>query len=207
MSDARSLLSVMASSDAFQVRFMGPGSLNQLVLNPQGTDATGGNTTEAFSDRVGFTSRPGLVFDNRPPEVGFPFTLGDLSGVQASDLTGTLSNQAPPPAVIGSHFYTLTIDINPGALTSREGFDFGIDRDEADVYGPGGTAGGNSADLLGANVLIPEGTVAPGGMTFGGTTSNGPFSGVFVNQIGEGYSVLDGYGFINAQAAVQEPLK
>ncbi len=207
MSDARSLLSVLASSHAFQVRFTGPDSLTQLVLNPEGSDSTGGDTTEPFIARVGFTSRPGLVFDNRPPEIGFPFTLGHLRGVQASDITSALSNQAPPPAVVGSHFYTLTIDINPGSLTNREGFDFGIDRDEADGYGPSGTAGGNSADLLGANVLIPEGIVAPGGMTFSGTTSSGYFSGIFVNRIGEGYSVLDGYGFINAQAAVGAPLE
>ncbi len=207
MSDARSLLSVLASSNAFHVRFTGSGSLTQLILNPQGTDATGGNTTEPFSDMVGFTSRPGLVFDNRSPEVGLPFTLGELKGVQASDITATLSNQAPPPALVGNHFYTLSIEINPGALTTREGFDFGIDRDEADAYGPSGTVGGNSADLLGANVLIPEGKLASGGMTFGGATSNGPFSGIFVNQIGKGYSTLDGYGFINAEAAVREPLE
>jgi hypothetical protein len=66
--------------------------------------------------------------------------------------------------------------------------------------------GGNSADLLGANVLIPEGTIAPGGMTFSGTTSSGAFSGTFFNRIGRAYSNLDGFGFINAEDAVSEPL-
>ncbi len=206
MSDGSSLISTM-NPNAFEVVYRGQGSLNQLVFNPQATDATAGNTTEPVDTEVGFTSRPGLVFDNRPPTLGFPFTLGNLKGVMSSDISGTLSNQAPPPALVGNHFYTLTIDIAPGALTSREGFNFGVDRDEADAFGPNGTVGGNSADLLGANVLIPEGTLAPGGMTFSGMTSEGAFDGVFRNKIGSGWSVLDGYGFINAEAAVNEPLQ
>lgn len=205
-SDGSSIISTM-NPNAFQVLFAGEGSLNQLVLNPEATDATAGNTTEPIDTEVGFTSRPGLVFDNRAPTLGFPFTLGALRGVMSSDITGTLSNQAPPPALVGNHFYTLTMDIAPGALTRREGYNFGVDRDEADAFGPNGTVGGNSADLLGANVLIPEGTLAPGGMTFSGMTSAGAFSGVFVNRIGRGYTVLDGYGFINAEAAVNEPLE
>lgn len=205
MSDGSSLIGTM-NPNAFELKFVGPGNLTQFILNPEATDATAGNTTEPIDATVGFTSRPGLVFDNRAPTLGFPFTLGTLKGVTAGDVTGTLSNQAPLPALVGNHFYTLTIDITPGALTGGEGFNFGLDRDEADAFGPNGTVGGNSADLLGANVLIPEGTIAPGGMTFSGTTSNGPFSGVFRNRIGSGYSVLDGYGFINAEAAVNEPL-
>ncbi len=205
-SDANSLISTM-NPNAFKVSFRGQGELTQLVFNPEGTDATSGNTTEPFDSTVGFTSRPGLVFDNRAPTLGFPFTLGVLKGVRTSDISSMLTNPAPPPAIAGNHFYTLTINIAPGALTSREGFNFGIDRDEADAFGPNGTVGGNSADLLGANVLIPEGTVAPGGMTFSGMTSNGAFSGLFRNKIGEGYSVLDGFGFINAEAAVNEPLE
>ncbi len=121
MSDGISLISTM-NPNAFEVAYRGQGSLNQLVFNPEATDATGGNTTEPVDTEVGFTSRPGLVFDNRAPTLGFPFTLGNLKGVMSSDVTGTLSNQAPPPAIVGNHFYTLTIDIAPGALTSSEGF-------------------------------------------------------------------------------------
>jgi hypothetical protein len=155
----------------------------------------------------GFTSRPGLVFDNRAASSGgFPFTVGETRGVTENDVTGMVSNQAPPPAITGGHFYTLTINIASGALTDGDRLNFGIDRDEADAFGPNGTIGGNSADLLGANVLIPEGVLTPGGMTFSGKTSNGAFIGVFKNKIGGGYSVLDGFGFINAEAAVAEPL-
>jgi hypothetical protein len=52
-------------------------------------------------------------------------------------------------------------------------------------------------DPTGANILP--------GMTFNGTIVDGgttyPFSGRIQNKIGHGYSVLDGFGFINAEAA------
>jgi hypothetical protein len=32
------------------------------------------------------------------------------------------------------------------------------------------------------------------------------FSGMMTNRIGAGYSFLDGFGFINAQAAVNQPI-
>jgi len=40
-------------------------------------------------------------------------------------------------------------------------------------------------------------------MTFSGTTTGGgTFSGTLQNKNGAGYSVQDGFGFINAEAAV-----
>ena len=57
-------------------------------------------------------------------------------------------------------------------------------------------------------MLIPEGTVINSGMSFSGTLSDATtFSGVIRNRIGAGFSVLDGYGFINAEAAVSLPLQ
>jgi len=81
---------------------------------------------------------------------------------------------------------------------------FGVDLDETDVAGPNGAAGGNSADLLGGGVLIPSGRIVPGGASFFGNFDGGfPFRGEFHNILGRGYSQLDGYGFINAEAAVK----
>ncbi len=178
----------------FRVAFAGGGTLQTLSLNAQG-----GNTTQAT---------PGLVFDIRPPAVGFPFTLGTLSGITAADITAAFSQPGVPPAV-ANQFSVLTINIAPGALRRGESFGFGVDRDEArnsNLTVPA-AAGGNSADQLGANVLIPAGTIAPGGVTITGTLSSGTqFTGTFVNQIGVGYSILDGFGFINAQNAVSQPL-
>ena len=61
----------------------------------------------------------------------------------------------------------------------------------------------SSADEL----LLPDGAIVRRGMTFSGTTSGGgTFSGTISNRIGDGYTNLDGFGFINAEAAVQAPL-
>jgi len=50
-------------------------------------------------------------------------------------------------------------------------------------------------------------TTITGGMTFTGTLADGStFSGVVQNSIGAGWTFLDGYGFINAQSAVAQPL-
>jgi hypothetical protein len=45
-------------------------------------------------------------------------------------------------------------------------------------------------------------------MTFSGTTSDGgTFSGQLQNRLGKGWTVTDGYGFLNAEAAVTAPLQ
>ena len=84
-----------------------------------------------------------------------------------------------------------------------------MDRDEADGAGPvTGAAGGNSADLLGGGILIPSGQFVDGGARFFGTYEGGnSFSGEFNNLIGKGWSQLDGYGFVNAEAAVKAVMK
>jgi hypothetical protein len=71
----------------------------------------------------------------------------------------------------------------------------------------------HTADLLGDGVFIPEdpnGTNIQPGMTFNGTIVDGantiPFNGRIKNKIGHGYSVLDGFGFINAEAATAATL-
>lgn len=64
------------------------------------------------------------------------------------------------------------------------------------------------ADLFGSELLLPAGTIVRRGMTFKGTTSDGGvFRGTINNELGAGYSKLDGFGFINARAAVRAPLK
>ena len=68
-----------------------------------------------------------------------------------------------------------------------------------------GAAGGNSADLLGGGVLIPSGTIASGRRRASSAPSRAARrSGAeFFNLIGKGYSQLDGFGFVNAEAAVK----
>jgi hypothetical protein len=65
-----------------------------------------------------------------------------------------------------------------------------------------------SADILGSGVLIPEYADNPQvlqGLAFSGVITDGgvdyPFTGRMANKVGHGYSPLDGFGFVNAQAA------
>jgi hypothetical protein len=131
----------------FMVTFTGPGSLTSFELN-----LTNANPTETHK---------GLVFDPHK-STGFPFTLGNLTGVPQNAISSAFSMPAPAPAGPG-YFQELTLSIAADAMMAGEVIRFGVDRDEANAFGPNATVGGNSADLLGAGVLIPQGIVAPGG--------------------------------------------
>ena len=167
-------------------------SLANLSLN-----GTGANPTN---------SPGGIVFDERSaplPAPGQPFVVGQTEGLTPLDVQATFSLPADPPGLAGQ-WKQLDLSFLPGTFASGDLLSFGVDRDETDVAGPGGAAGGNSADLLGGGVLIPSGKIVPGGASFFGKFEGGyPFRGEFFNLLGNGYSQLDGYGFINAEAAVK----
>jgi hypothetical protein len=179
--------------NVFTLTHFGARSLANLSLN--GTDANPTNTPG------------GIVFDERTtpaPAPGQPFVVGDRTeGLSAADIEASFSLPADPPGLPGQ-WKQLDLSFAPGSFRSGDLLSFGVDRDQTDVTGPGGAAGGNSADLLGGGVLIPSGTLVPGGASFFGSFEGGfPFRGEFHNLIGRGYSQLDGYGFINAEAAVK----
>ena len=145
----------------------------------------------------------GLVFDTRPSPNGQPFVVGRTAGLTAADVIGTPSLPAGPPAVAGQ-WNQLDLTFRAGSFRSGDLLSFGIDRDEADGAGALGAVNGRSADLLGDGVLIPSGNVVRGGARFFGTYEDGSrFTGEFFNLIGRGYTTVDGYGFINAEAAVK----
>ncbi|HUQ08921.1 MAG TPA: S8 family serine peptidase [Steroidobacteraceae bacterium] len=156
------------------------------------------------------TNSGAIVFDERStpaPAPGQPFIVGRTEGLTALDVTASFSQPADAPGLAGQ-WKQLDLSFLPGRFRSGDLLSFGVDRDESDVWGPGGAAGGNSADLLGGGVLIPSGKLVPGGARFFGKfEGNNPFSGEFMNLIGYGYSPLDGYGFINAEAAVKSVQK
>jgi hypothetical protein len=145
----------------------------------------------------------GLVFDTRPAPTGQPFVVGRTIGITAADILGTPTLPAGPPAVAGQ-WKQLDLTFAPGSFRSGDVLSFGIDRDEADGAGALGAVNGRSADLLGDGVLIPSGEVVRSGARFFGTYEDGSrFSGEFFNLIGRGWTDVDGYGFINAEAAVK----
>ena len=155
----------------------------------------------------------GIVFDERTtpaPAPGQPFVIGRTIGLTPPMSPASFSLPADPPGLAGQ-WKQLDLAFAAGAFRSGDLLSFGMDRDEADGAGPvTGAAGGNSADLLGDGVLIPSGTVRrPAEPAFFGTFSKaaGTFQGRFFNLIGKGYSQLDGFGFINAEAAVKAVLE
>jgi hypothetical protein len=179
-------------SNVFTVTQFGTRALANLSIN-----GTGANPTNTPG---------GIVFDERTtpaPAPGQPFVVGRTVGLSPLDATGTFSLPADPPGLAGQ-WKQLDIAFLPGTFGSGDLLSFGVDRDETDVAGPNGAAGGNSADLLGGGVLIPSGKIAPGGASFFGKFEGGfQFRGEFFNLLGCGYSQLDGFGFINAEAAVK----
>ena len=154
---------------------------------------------------------PGIVFEPNTKA----FTVGDASEVSSSDVAATFSNQAPLPSVAGQ-FWTMSLAVSNGAMTNGKTLRFtvghGPQHNSTVTNGIGPDGGATStaftqADLFGQETLLPAGTLARRGMAFSGTTSGGgTFSGFINNKVGAGYSNLDGFGFINAEAAVRAPL-
>jgi hypothetical protein len=152
-------------------------------------------------------SPKGIVFDERP-DVGQAFVVGRTIGIDPGDVAATFTTPASPPGVAGQ-WKQLNLLFSGGSFGNGDLLSFGVDRDEADAEGADvGAVAGNSADLLGGGVLIPSGRVIQDGARFFGRYQDGtPFEGRFQNAIGRGYSRLDGYGFINAEAAVNAARK
>jgi Bacterial pre-peptidase C-terminal domain/Subtilase family len=180
--------------NVFTVGQIGFRNLESLRIN--GSNANGTQTPK------------GIIFDERPSAaavLGQPFTIGNnTEGLSAADVTATLSIPADPPGVAGQ-WKQLDLVFAPGSFRSGDRLAFGIDRDETDQAGTlNGAAGGNSADLLGDGVDLPSGNLVSSGAAFSGRFSSGmSFNSRFFNLIGKGYSQLDGYGFVNAEAAVK----
>jgi hypothetical protein len=201
------LLAINASAD--------PNAISQFDPNVFTLTHVGVRSLESFhlngSDGNPTQTPKGIVFDERstpPPPPGQPFVIGRTIGLTPADITASFSLPADPPALPGQ-WKQLDLSFASGAFRSGDLLSFGMDRDEADGAGPvTGAAGGNSADLLGGGVLSPSGQFAPGGASFFGTFQGGiPYRGEFFNLIGRGYSQLDGFGFVNAEAAVKAVTK
>ncbi len=201
------------------VSYTGSGNVSSLTFNPNGLASEGGNVTGGnngvdASNTYFSNIFPGVVF--LPGSV--PFTVGTSlpNSLAVTDVVAVPSNSAPAPSTPGQ-FWTLGLQFPTGNFTSGKSLHFTIGRGEQHssvVQDPntgmptaGTTIDDATGDIWGGGVLIPEGTITPNGMKFSGTISDGStFTGTMVNQIGHGYTPIDGYGFINAEAAVNASL-
>ncbi len=202
-------------AESFSVSYIGPSAIATFVFNPNGLASEGGGVTSGqngvdINNDYFSNITPGLYFANATAGGAFVFTRGTSTGLVAGDSSFVLSNPAPAPANVNNG-RTLALTFVPDSFTGGDVFRFTIGR--ALERGPNvATTGGlvlahYNADLFGGGVLIPDGTVIPDGMRFSGTMQDGAtFSGVIRNRLGAGFSQLDGFGFINAEAAVNAPL-
>jgi hypothetical protein len=210
--------------ESFKLSYQGAGSIASITFNPGGSAATAGNVSggnngvlDSGAGQVTYFENdfPGLVF--QPASIAFK--LGSLVGLTASDVTAPsstapyagFSNLAGAPSNGSTHFWTMTIGFPTGQFTAGKEMHFTVGRGaqhsavtgNSGTVGPGTTTSNPLADLFGGGVFLPRGTVLTDGMTFSGTTTGGgTFSGVIRNQIGQGYTRVDGHGLINAEAAV-----
>src|SRR2546430_8447977 len=202
-------------------------NFNPEATPQTGGNGTGGNftgfTPMDFLTPALYKFTPGMVFTSK-------FLVGNLVGLNSADVTHTRSNPAsapsnPDPSNPTEHEWTLNLSFTDNSFTTGDILRFNAGRlQQQDATVPQGLTkpGANApvigtgaslfradatADLLGDGVFIPEdptGTNIQPGMSFNGTIVDGattyPFSGRLTNKIGHGYSVLDGFGFINAEA-------
>jgi hypothetical protein len=117
--------------------------------------------------------------------IGFPITLGSVSGLTPADITfDAISDVAPFSNKVTAHFAA-------GSFTRGDSITFGVDRDEVAL-----SAGGNSMDLL-VGGMIRGKVRAPDGSTV-------KFEAPFESQrFGNIYQVQTGFGLIDAERAVQ----
>jgi hypothetical protein len=206
--------------NSLAISYVGPSYITSLTFNPQGDAAHGGcatcgNNGLDVSNAYFSNVYPGLVF--MPASKAFTVGAGSV-GLTTADVTATYSNLAPAPSNGTNQYWTMALNFGTANFTGGKVLRFTVGRGTqhnssvtGTVPGAGPTGGASAtqftADLFGGGVLLPEGSVTSGGMSYTGTLADGStFSGTLTNRIGSGYSKLDGFGFINAQSAVAAPL-
>ena len=207
--------------NSHSIAYIGPSFISSFSFNPNGLASEGGGVTSGrngvdASNNYFSNVTPGLYFSTVTATGAFAFTQGASTGLVPSDVVTpvTLTNPAPLPAsqTVGVQGQTLTLNFNTGAFGGGDVFRFtigrGLTRGPNVTNANGASAANYNADNFGGGVLIPEGTVLPDGMRFSGVLQSGAtFSGTMRNYIGFGFSQLDGFGFINAEQAVQTPVQ
>ena len=214
-------------NNSIAISYVGGSAITSFVFNPTGTAATAGGTSNGNNGVQYSTTASGgtaTYFTNDYPGMVFAvaskaFTVGSASTIATANVVATPSNLAPAPSTTQN--YTLSLAFNGGTFTGGNVLRFNVGRsiqhsaatgNTAGTIGAGTTTNNYNGDLLGGTFLLPTGNTAAAnigtGMTFSGTTADGgAFVGTINNRIGSGYSVLDGYGFVNMEQAVVTPLQ
>jgi len=207
----------LADKNSWKVTYNGPAGsfVTDLTFNPTGSAAAAGSPTSGQNGVDGSlnyfrTITPGIVFE--PAVANGAFATGTLTGLTASDISAPVfSNLAPAPSNGTNQYWTMALAFPNSNFTTAKGFNFTVGRGQQhnSALGAGATTVEATADILGGSILIPENTGNGTGMAFSGHINDGgslAFAGTLNNIIGAGYSVLDGYGFINAEAAATASL-
>jgi hypothetical protein len=221
-------------TNGWTVNYSGSGYVKELHFNPNGLAGEGGNVTGGnyigglatgtpteysdFLNASNYHSTPGMVFNSNQY----------LNGTR-SDVVATASFTHPPLVTFpasNAYYWTLNLAFPANAFTNVKTHRFSAGHaQQQDARTPQGFTFETSvltkdhqsdsycADILGDGVSIPEyadNPVIPAGMVFSGIITDGgtdyPFTGRLTNKIGKGYSRLDGYGFINVEAAATATL-
>ncbi len=198
-SEADLVASAMYDTRFFRASYTGKVPLRWIRFYGETASPTAlGTSSSARSAGVVFDPRR---FDRRPPftNEGFPFKVGPTSGGVS---TKTISAKYSLPAGTSKGQYRhVEIDFSRG-LKKGQVVRFGVDRDLA-VSGLGTSRDGNGADELGGATRLPSGVAQPKGMTFVAKRTDGKkITGRIVNDLGSGYTALDGYGLVDAQRAL-----
>ena len=201
----------LQDKNSWKVSYSGPGVLTDLTFNPAGSALTAGNPTggnNGVDAGLNYFRNlfPGVVFE--PAISNGAFVTGTLTGLAAGDIgPAVFSNAAPAPSGANT-WWAMALTFPNSNFTTGKAFTFTVGRGQqhSSVLPSGATTVDATADLLGNAWEIPENALPPsgGGMAFSGHVSDGGslvLNGTMNNTIGTGYSVLDGFGFINMEAA------
>jgi hypothetical protein len=164
---------------------MGASSSGFVFVSAQGSVTDGPNYLTVF-----YLGRPGQSLENLTIDASKGDLIFDTSAGNPPPTIGTTRGIAPSDVsfVSGPASPKLTLNFAPGKFVSGDSVSFTIDQDNAVTKVSGG-----QSDYLGA------------GTTF--TASFGPTKdtviGTFQNTIGSGFSRADGFGLVDALAAVE----
>ncbi len=184
----------MDDPNFFHIRYHGKKALKKIVFHGRDAQPTS-------------TRRSGLVFDTRAlatpgnyRDGGYPFTIGRIGGgLKIWNVNASLRYKLP-----GEYRIAHNLEISfPKRFKAGNSLNFGIDRD---LRLPGladHPVEGNGADEIGGGVLIPQNKAIRGGLTFTAVRVDGKrIHGVIKNDLGSGFTALDGYGVVDAYDAV-----